>query len=392
MSTNSIIWMGDIEPKMTEREIMNCFLKFKIKPQSIKLIKDKKTNENKNYCFIYFKTIKEANLVLFKLNGKKIPGHSFKFRLNWANCRSSFNKTAYVGNLNPKVDDLKLYNLFKKKYPTVQHASVVTDNGVSKGYGFVLFNGKEEYEKSLKEMNGINFYGNIIKVKEQKKKENNNKKNELSFDDNEDNNSSYSLNNSENNNEEQFGNYNIKQGNNNINNFTNNIINSGPLNNINNNTNINNSKIVININNNININDLILNSQINKIGINNIKKNIPYSNINNHNVNNKIIYKNNVNNNESINIEIGARFLKKSNFSNNSMISPSSLNSEKMSNYITAEKFNNQKQLKKDNIGISQLNSIDENTLYKKINNGMKKMFNHYKKNHFHGDKMIICK
>ena len=114
MSTNSIIWMGDIEPKMTEREIMNCFLKFKIKPQSIKLIKDKKTNENKNYCFIYFKTIKEANSVLFKLNGKKIPGHSFKFRLNWANCRSSFNKTAYVGNLNPKVDDLKLYNLFKK--------------------------------------------------------------------------------------------------------------------------------------------------------------------------------------------------------------------------------------------------------------------------------------
>lgn len=271
MSTNSIIWMGDIQPKMTEREIMNCFLKFNIRPQSIKLIKDKKTNENKNYCFIYFKTIKEANSVLFKLNGKKIPGHSFNFRLNWGNCRSSFNKSAYVGNLNPKVDDLKLYNLFKKKYPTVQHASVITDNGVSKGYGFVLFNGKEEYEKSLKEMNGINFYGNIIKVKEQKKKENNNKKNESSIDDDEDNDSSYSPNNSEKNNEDQFGN-NIKQRNNNINNFTNNIINSAPLNNISNNTTLNNSKIVININNNINISDLISNSQISSIGINNIKK------------------------------------------------------------------------------------------------------------------------
>ena len=63
-----------------------------------------------------------------------------------------------------------------------------------------------------------------------------------------------------------------------------------------------------------------------------------------------------------------------------------------MSNYSTAEKFKNQKQLKKGKIKISQLNALDENTLHKKINNGMKKMFNHYKRNPFYGDKMIICK
>ena len=142
MSINSIIWMGDIEPTMKEDDIMNFFKEFNIKPQSIKFIKDKITNKNKNYCFLYFQTIKEANTVLFNLNGKKIPGTPYTFRLNWANGRSSINKSAYVGNLNPKVDDIKLYNLFKAKYPTVQHASVVTENGKSKGYGFVLFNGK----------------------------------------------------------------------------------------------------------------------------------------------------------------------------------------------------------------------------------------------------------
>ena len=114
MSTNSTIWMGDIEPKMTEHEIMNFFHKYNIKPQSIKLMKDKATNENKNYCFISFKTIKEANTALFRLNGKKIPGYSAVFRLNWASIRSPVNKSVYVGNLNPKVDDIKLYNLFKK--------------------------------------------------------------------------------------------------------------------------------------------------------------------------------------------------------------------------------------------------------------------------------------
>ena len=77
-------------------------------------MKDKKTNENKNFCFLYFKTLKEANSAIFKLNGKKIPGSKNVFRLNWASCRSSYNKSAYVGNLNPKVDDIKLFNLFKK--------------------------------------------------------------------------------------------------------------------------------------------------------------------------------------------------------------------------------------------------------------------------------------
>ena len=82
MSTNSVILMGDIEPKITQQDIMNCFLKFNIRPQNVKLIKDRKTNINNNFCFIYFKTVKEANSVLFKLNGKKIPGSQNIFRLN----------------------------------------------------------------------------------------------------------------------------------------------------------------------------------------------------------------------------------------------------------------------------------------------------------------------
>ena len=77
----------------------------------------------------------------------------------------------------------------------MQNASVVTNNGISKGYGFVLFNGEEDYEKCIKEMNGVHFYGNIIKVKEQRKKQNNFIKNNdtNSNSDNEDNNDSSSI-------------------------------------------------------------------------------------------------------------------------------------------------------------------------------------------------------
>ena len=382
MSTNSTIWMGDIEPRMTEQDIMNCFLKLNIKPQSVKLIKDKKTNENRNYCFIYFKTIKEASSVLFELNGKKIPGSTNIFRLNWANCRSSFNKSAYVGNLNPKVDDIKLYNLFKKRYPTVHHASVITDNGVSKGYGFVLFNGKEEYEKCLKEMNGINFYGNIIKVREQKKKINN------------DYNSS-SINNSEKNYEEQIDNNvdNINNNNiknfNNINNINNSIIKTIPIININNN--IINNKTILNINNNNNFNNMY-NNQIN-LGINEIR-NIPYSNINNINNNNEILFNCNLTNDKSqystLNTDIGTKNSKHSNISNNSSGSLNSINSEQMSNFSNAEKLSNTSMAKKDEFEI--LKQLDDNIINQKIHESLKKIYGYFKENPFHCDKKIKSK
>lgn len=395
MSTNSTIWMGDIEPKMTEQDIMNCFLKFNIHPQNVKLIKDKKTNENKNYCFIYFKTIKEANSVLFKLNKKKIPGSSLVFRLNWANNRSIFNKSAYVGNLNPKVDDLKLYNLFKKKYPSVHHASVITENGVSKGYGFVLFNGKEEYEMSLKEMNGISFYGNIIKVKEQKKKNEKSQKDDNNNIDNEDDSISSSISDSEKDKDTQMqlGKNNCYGNNinsiNNINNDTDSILQSVPLRNINNNQIYNN---LISIDNNI------ANSKINNIGINNIK-NIPLSNINNFNINNNLLFNYNIVApekflyspiNKNINNDTGNIVSKKSNFSNNSIVSLNSFSSEQMSNYSTAEKLSTQIKPKKDILEI--LNPIDDNTLIKKIQESIKKIYNYYQANPFHGDRKINCK
>ena len=412
MSTNTIIWMGDIQPKMTEQDIIKCFLNFNIRPQSVKLMKDKETNENKNFCFLYFKTLKEANSAIFKLNGKKIPGSKNVFRLNWASCRSSYNKSAYVGNLNPKVDDIKLFNLFKKRYPTVHHASVVTQNGASKGYGFVLFNGKEEYEKCLKEMNGINFYGKNLKVREQKKKIDKNKINENIIDNNEEDEPSSSFNESEKNYDYMHYPKNIYYNNNmnNINNFINNecfnnpLFHSVNLRNIENNQIINNS--IINVDKNIN--DVSNNgiNNINYLGTNN-ENIIHFNNISNfndinsnicNNRNNKIVLNYNIVRdnrlyspiNNNINNDIGKNYTKKSNFSNNSIVSLNSIDSELMSNDCTAEKINNQIKPKKYVLEI--LEPLDENALIQKIQEGIKKIYNYYKENPFHGDKKVNCK
>jgi len=187
MNSNNTLWMGDIFPWMTETFILDSFNKYEKKPSSIKLIKDKKTNKIKNYCFIIFPNIKKANDALFELNGKPIINTQLTFKLNWANYNISNYKSLYVENLKSDVNDNELYNFFKKKYESVINANVIKENGISQGYGIILFKNENEYFKCLNEMNNTIFHGNKIQVKEKKKKEekdflnNNNYNNNCNF-------------------------------------------------------------------------------------------------------------------------------------------------------------------------------------------------------------------
>ena len=166
MNSEYSLWMGDIEPWMNESFIMNSFIEYGFRPKNIKLVRDKRFNKLSNYCFVNFNSYQEVNNALFKLNTKIIPKTNKYFKLNIAKFNYKFSKNLYVGNLSPKINDIDLFNIFKSKYPSVYYASIITDNGISRGYGFVHFGNEDEYKKSLKEMNGIFIDNRIIRVKE----------------------------------------------------------------------------------------------------------------------------------------------------------------------------------------------------------------------------------
>lgn len=170
MSIEYTLWMGDIKPWMNELFIQNSFYHFGLMPKSIKLIKDKNLNNPLNYCFINFDSLEKANQALNKLKNKKIPNSNIKFKLNWANKNFDKFKSAYISNIPLEVEDSDLFNFFKKKYPSVIHATIIRENNGKKNYGFVYFTNDEEYNKCLSEMNGTIFFKSIIKVKERKKK------------------------------------------------------------------------------------------------------------------------------------------------------------------------------------------------------------------------------
>ena len=366
MNLENTLWMGGILPGMTEINILNSFRFYNIFPTGIKLIKDKQKNKNKSYCFISFKSFQEANNVLQYLNGKRIPNSEINFNLNWADYQGA--KTAYVGNLNLNVTKEDLFSFFKMRYKSVQNARVIYgDNGISKGFGFVVFKNEDEYLKCLKEMNGIYFYGNFIKVREQIKKEDNRKRN--------------NLNNDKNSNDNVL----IKKNTININDIIiqNNIINNNNIINYNqNNMNINNIE-----NNNIKINGF--NSINNRYENNNIITKIQSDkiNINNSESLSKIIEdnKSNFKSNQIIDdlvnkINSSSIFL---NINKNNKISTMDENSNKQQINNNKQNILNEKMIKKENkkreLKLEILEKIDEITLNKKIHESILKTLSYQK-------------
>ena len=366
MSSDNNIWMGDIKPWMNESFILNSFKCYNIYPTNVKLIYDRNTNELKNFCFVTFENVEEANKCLLILNGKSIPNTSIKFKLNWASYYSNFNKSVYVGNLSPDVDDLSLYNLFKNKYSSVHHASVITDKGKSRGFGFISFKGGKDYERCLKEMNGIIFHGNVIKVNEQKKKD----------DDFNENYEKYKLNkNSENNFMERSS------------------LNNNPFKNINQ---INNSfnynlQIGNNINNyNLGQNLYINQNEFNQNIINNI---ININNINNINYINSIYNQNKFNNmiiinnrNKSTN-DINLNPINISNLPSSLYIKENETRDNTSNEMININDNDNIKNIKpirkyiKDNLKVYELemiNKYDSKILQQKIKENLEKMHHYY--------------
>ena len=366
MNLENTLWMGGILPGMTEINILNSFRFYNIFPTGIKLIKDKQKNKNKSYCFISFKSFQEANNVLQYLNGKRIPNSEINFNLNWADYQGA--KTAYVGNLNLNVTKEDLFSFFKMRYKSVQNARVIYgDNGISKGFGFVVFKNEDEYLKCLKEMNGIYFYGNFIKVREQIKKEDNRKRN--------------NLNNDKNSNDNIL----IKKNTININDIIiqNNIINNNNIINYNqNNMNINNienNNIKINgfnsINNRYENNNIISKIQSDKININNsesLSKIIEdnKSNFKSNQIVDDLIYK----------INSSSIFL---NINKNNKISKMDENSNKQQINNNKQNILNEKMIKKENkkreLKLEILEKIDEITLNKKIHESILKTLSYQK-------------
>lgn len=79
----------------------------------------------------------------------------------------------YVGNLNYKVDENDLAELFQE-YGSVSSAKIITDkfSGRSKGFGFVTMENDNEAKKAIDDLNGASFENRDMVVNEARPKRN----------------------------------------------------------------------------------------------------------------------------------------------------------------------------------------------------------------------------
>ncbi|XP_054777439.1 LOW QUALITY PROTEIN: polyadenylate-binding protein RBP45-like [Prosopis cineraria] len=157
------LWIGDLQFWMDENYLYTCFAHTG-EVASVKVIRNKQTNQSEGYGFIEFFTRAAAERILQTFNGTIMPNGGQTFRLNWATFSSGERRhddtpdyTIFVGDLASDVTDYMLQETFRARYPSIKGAKVVIDRltGRTKGYGFVRFGDESEQMRAMTEMQGV---------------------------------------------------------------------------------------------------------------------------------------------------------------------------------------------------------------------------------------------
>merc|ERR1712223_905222 len=145
---------------------------------SCKVAQDMSNGESKGYGFVHFETEEAALNAIQKvngmlLNGKKVYVGRFVPRkdrdMELGEIARKFTNV-YVKNINDEYDEAKLHEMFQK-YGKISSVKVMkSDDGKSKGFGFVSFESPEEAMIACDELNGQDLDGKTVFVGRAQKK------------------------------------------------------------------------------------------------------------------------------------------------------------------------------------------------------------------------------
>jgi polyadenylate-binding protein len=164
------VYIKNLPEDYSEEELIKLMAKHG-NTLSVKLMADDSSNKSKGFGFASFATHEEADAAVeaindLELNGKVLfAGRAQKKVERIAELRINYEKrkqdrqqkyagvNLYVKNLDDTVNDEILRKEFQA-HGTITSAKVMSENGQSKGFGFVCFTSPEEATKAVSEMNG----------------------------------------------------------------------------------------------------------------------------------------------------------------------------------------------------------------------------------------------
>lgn len=150
--TNLIV--NYLPPTMSEGDVKDLFET--IGPvQSCKVIKDKLTQASLGYAFINYTKSEDAEKAIDSLNGLPIQNKTIKVSYARPSSNTIKNANVYIAYL-PKVYAQQDLEALFRPYGKIITSKILfdSDNGISKGVGFVRFDKHTEAENAIATLNG----------------------------------------------------------------------------------------------------------------------------------------------------------------------------------------------------------------------------------------------
>ena len=163
---SSSIYVGDLDKNITETILFEVFRK--VGPiSSIRLCRDKITKRSLGYAYVNYQNPEDADRAIDTLNYTHITGGADPIRIMFAQSDPTIRKSGkgniFIKNLHPNITSSDLFDNFQQ-YGPILSCKVKTENGNSKGFGFVHFEKESSAIEAIKNINGLELEGKIVEV------------------------------------------------------------------------------------------------------------------------------------------------------------------------------------------------------------------------------------
>ncbi|PWA95281.1 RNA recognition motif domain, eukaryote, Nucleotide-binding alpha-beta plait domain protein [Artemisia annua] len=159
------LYAGDLHPDVTELDLYNLFSV--ISPShTVRLCRNQTTHHSLCYAYINFFFPHHAATALRQLNHTVLKGKLI--RIMWVQTDAFLRKTGignlFVKNLAVDIDVGKLKDVFGVFGRIISCKIAKTDDGKSKGFGYVQFDSEESAAEALRALDGSVLDGKILTV------------------------------------------------------------------------------------------------------------------------------------------------------------------------------------------------------------------------------------
>ncbi|XP_028108068.1 polyadenylate-binding protein 7-like isoform X1 [Camellia sinensis] len=159
------LYVGDLHHDVTDGQLFDHFSEFK-SLASVRVCRDSSTGRSLCYGYVNFISPQDAIRAIEMKNHSLLNGKVI--RVMWSlrdpDARKSGIGNVFVKNLGESIDNGKLQEMFEKIGTILSCKVVMSDDGKSKGYGFVQFDSEESANAAIEKYNGFSIGGKQMYV------------------------------------------------------------------------------------------------------------------------------------------------------------------------------------------------------------------------------------